>query len=245
MRIFTIPPSAGKGTEPGGFSLLEILIALFIGAIILGLGLGLKFGSSDRERMEETMELIERAVRFGVDEAVLRNRIVRLHFLLDEQPQQFTMEYAPEEDFVLSKKVVDWESEDDLGEEEKKEQRELLEEINKQFQPVREFQEEAQALPEGVRVFGVATSAFERLIVGPEVSLFIYPTGEKDGALVVLGNGGEMATLSIEEFTLDFARKWIKNPPSLSEDGDDDDLEIPTEAQMEKAKGLFEQWLSP
>ena len=245
MRIFTILPRAGKGTDPKGFSLLEILIALFIGAIILGLGLGLKFESSAREKMEETMDLIERAVRFGVDEAVLRNRIIRLHFLLEEQPPQFSMEYAPEEDFVLSKKIVDWENEDDLDTEEKEKQREFLEELNKQFQPVQEFQEGGQPLPEGVRIFGVATGAFERLISGPEVSLFIYPTGEKDGALIVLGNDEEMATLSIEEFTLDFEREWIKNPPFLSEDEDDDEVEIPTPAQMEKTKGLYKQWLSP
>ena len=245
MRIFTILPSAGKTIDQKGFSLLEILIALFLGTIILTLGLGLKFDSSGRDKMEESMDLIERAIRFGVDESVLRSRIVRLHFLLEEQPQQFTLEYASDENFVLSKKIVDWENEDDLDEDEKEEQRKLLEEINEQFQPVDEFQEESQPLPERVRIVGVATSAFERLIVGSEVSFFIYPTGEKDGALIILGNDEEMATLGIEEFTLDFKRSWIKNPPSLSEEDDDEEAEIPTPAQLKKSEELFKQWLSP
>ena len=231
-------------TDSEGFSLLEILIALFLGAIILGLGLGLKTDSSGRDRMEESMDLIERAVRFGVDEAVLRNRIVRLHFLLEGEPQGFTLEYAPEENFVLSKKVMDWDNEENLDEGEREEQRKILEEINQQFQPVEEFQEENRFLPQGVRIVGVATGAFERLIIGPEVSFFIYPTGEKDGALFVLGNDEEMATLKVEEFAMDFERGWIKNPPSLLE-GDDEEAVIPTPGQLEKAKELFEQWLSP
>ena len=49
------------------------------------------------------MDKLERAVRFGVDEAILRNRIVRVHLLLDAYPQQYALEYAPDEKFILSK----------------------------------------------------------------------------------------------------------------------------------------------
>ena len=246
MGIFTILPGGEKPTR--GFSLLEILMALFIGVLILGLTASVSFESSPREQLEESMDLLERAVRFGMDEAVLRNRIVRIHFLLDQDPQQFTLEYAPEEDFVLSKKIRDWDEEDfeDLEEEEKKRRREILEQINKRFQPVEEFREEAKPLPGGVRVFGVGTTAFERLIGSPEASLFVYPTGEKDGALIVLGNGEEMGTLAIEEFTLDFSREWIENPPEPSPEVEEDfEEEFPTPGQWKKSKELFEKWLSP
>ena len=244
MRIFTIPPSAESGTNSSGFSLLEILVALFLAALILGVAVGVNFEPSSRNQLLEAMDLMERAVRFGVDEATLRNRIVRLHFLLEETPQQLSLEYASDETFVLSKKILDWNNEDDLGKEEKEEQRKFLEDISKQFQPVDEFEEENLSLPEGVRVFGVGTSTLERLISAPEVSVFIYPSGEKDGALIVLGTEEEMASLKIEEFTLDFERSWIENPPSLSDD-DDDEAPLPTPAQLKKSKDLFEKWLSP
>ena len=188
------------------------------------------------------MDKLERAVRFGVDEAVLRNRIVRLHFLLDEYPQQYALEYAPDESFVISKKIRDWENDEDLEEDERKKQREILDQINKQFQRIEDFQEENQSLPAQVRIFGVVTTAFERFVGGPEASFFIYPTGEKDGALFVLGTSEEMGTLGIEEFTLDFKRSLIKNPQELVEE---DEVEIPTSGQWKKSKELFEKWLNP
>ena len=134
-----------------------------------------------------------------------------------------------------------------MGEKDRKEQQALLEEINKQFRPIAEFQEENQSLPEQVRIFGVGTTAFERFIGGPEVSFFIYPTGEKDGALFVLGTEEEMATLGIGEFSLDFKRSIIENPPEpeVEEDDDGDETEIPTQGQWIKSKELFEQWLNP
>ena len=245
MQTFIIPPSEDKKIASKGFSLLEILMALFIGTLILGLGLTIKFESSDRSQLEEAMEMLEKAVRFGVDEAVLRNRIVRLHFFLEEYPQQFRLEYASDENFVLSKKIKDGEDEEDLSEEELEEQREILEKINKQFQPVEEFQEENLSLPERVRIFGVGTTAFERLFGALEVSFFIYPSGEKDGALIILGTEEEMGTLSIEEFNMDFRRNWIKNPEELEqvEDGEGE-VEIPTPGQWKKSKELFEKWLT-
>ena len=245
MQTFIIPPSEDRTIASKGFSLLEILMALFIGTLILGLGLTIKFESSDRNKLEEAMEMLEKAVRFGVDEAVLRNRIVRLHFFLEEYPQQFTLEYASDENFVLSKKIKDRDDEENLSEEERKEQREILEEINKQFQPVEEFLEENLSFPEEVRIFGIGTTAVERLIGGLEASFFIYPSGEKDGALVILGTEEEMGTLSIEEFTMDFQRNWIKNPKKLEQEEDDDgEGGIPTPEQWKKSKELFEKWLT-
>ena len=245
MQTFITPPSEDKTIASEGFSLLEILIALFIGTLILGLGLGIRFDSSDRTQLEETMEILERAVRFGVDEAVLRNRVIRLHFFLGKYPQEFTLEYAADENFVLSKKIKDGDEEDE-GEAAQEERRELWEKINQQFQPVEEFREENQSLPERVRIFGVGTTAFERLIGGFEVSFFIYPSGEKDGALIILGTEDEMGTLGIEEFTMDFQRNWIENPENIAEDDgeDEEEEEIPTPGQWRKSKELFEKWLS-
>ena len=193
MRISTIPRNAGSNLPSWagrGFSLLEILVALFLGAIILGLALGINFDSSSRKQLEETMDWVERGIRFGVDEAILRNRIVRLRFLLGEEPQQFTLEYAPDETFILSKKVLDLDNEDDLDREEREEQREFLEEFGNQFQPVAEFQEEGRALPESVRIFWGGNEFFGATNCRAG-GFFVYlPYGGKGWCFDSVGYGG-------------------------------------------------------
>ena len=245
-RIYTIRPAKSSLINGKGFSLLEILMAVVLIALGTTLAVGIRFDSSDRRELEETMDKLERAVRFGVDEAVLRNRIVRIHFLLEEFPQQFALEYAPDEDFVLSKKVLEMEDVEDLNQREREERAALLEEINKQFQPVEEFQEENESLSERVRIVGLGTTILEQFVTGSEASLFIYPTGEKDGALLVLATVEEMGTLGIEEFTLDFQRDLLENPDEEDdEDEDEDENIIPTSQQQKKAMELFEAWLVP
>ena len=59
-----------------GFSLLEILVALAIGASLYGL---YQAGTqSGRKNLDELATSLERAVRYSVDEAALRNSIVRI-----------------------------------------------------------------------------------------------------------------------------------------------------------------------
>ena len=247
MPTFTIRPEKNRTIDAKGFSLIEILMALVLVSLAATLVLGIRFDPSDRRELEETMEKLEKAIRFGVDEAVLRNRIVRLHFLLEEFPQQFSLEYAPEEDFVISKKVLELEDKEDLNDKERERRQEILAEMSKQFQPIDEFQEENVPLPERVRIVGLGTTTLERFVAGPEASFFIYPTGEKDGALIVLATEEEMAMLEIEEFTLDFQRDLLENPEEveLESDEEEDDDVIPTLGQEKKAVELFEAWLAP
>ena len=248
MPTFIIPPERSRIIDSKGFSLLEILMALVLISFAATLVVGIRFDPSDRRELEETMDKLERSIRFGLDEAILRNRIIRIHFLLDEFPQQFSLEYAPDEEFVLSKKVLEIDDSEDLNDKEREERQQILEEMNKQFQPIDEFQEENESLPERVRIVGLGTTTLERFVLGPEASLFIYPSGEKDGALVVLATEEEMGTLSIEEFTLNFQRELLKNPEEIDEEDDSDEEGeegdiIPTPEQEKKAMELFEEWI--
>lgn len=236
MPISTTPPAKNKG-----FSLLEILIALAIGALVLGLAVGLGLEFSSRKDLEATMEKIERAVLFAVDEAALRNSIVRLRFLLDRSPQEFVLEFSPVSNFVLPKGIQKLDNAGELGEEEGKKQKEMLAKINKKFSRIKEFQDSNEILPRNVHVIGIGTASLEKIIFGPEASIFIYPDGEKDGAIVILGTDEEMASLSVEEFGFNFARKFIKNPPLPPEPDREEGALL--DEQFEKAKEIFAQWI--
>ena len=241
-RIFIIPLSKGvqksRGTGQRGFSLLEILITLVIASLVVALATTVNFGTSNREHLENTMEKLERAVRFAVDEAVLRNRMVRLHFILDTYPQEFAVEFGPDGDFVLPKKMLELDNADNLGETEREAQAKLLKDVNRQFNRVREFQEENEVLPEEVQIVGVGVMNLGKLIYGPNASIFVYPVGEKDGAMIILQTAEEIGTLVIEEFNLNFKRHFEKAPP-LEDDGE----EVLSKARRDMVEKLFTDWL--
>lgn len=187
---------------------------------------------SPHEKLVETLDNFERAVRFSQDEAVLRNRIVRLLIVFNEEGSSFTVEYGPDADFVLPAQFLTQSEEADLlGEEELAKKRK---EIDKAFSKVEEFQEEPEPISDLVRVIGVGSSLTNSLELSEGANLFFYPSGEKDAAIIIIGNDEEIATLEVEPFTMDFKRTFYKI------DGDIGDI---LEFQLQRAKALYEDWL--
>lgn len=184
-------------------------------------------------KLEETLDNIERAVRFSQDESVLKNSIVRIVLNATADPNSFTVEYTSDTDFVLPSKLFDEQASlDGYTEEEIEEKKKRVE---GQFNKVREFQEDPIEFDDQVRIIGVGTTLLNNLQLYSESSIFFYPSGEKDGAIIIIANTEEVATLSIEPFTLDFKRKFYRI---------EGDTAIDDDFFSGKAQELYKDWLS-
>ncbi len=183
-------------------------------------------------KLEEALDNIERSVRFSQDESVLRNKIVRIVIDGTAEPNTVTVEYSPNSDFILPSKIfneqmaLDAYSPEELEAKKKK--------VEGQFNKVREFQDEPLEFDEQVRLIGMGSTLTENLQLFVESSIFFYPSGEKDGAFIVLANEVEFATLAIEPFTLDFKRQFYTIEGSQIDD----------EFLAGKAEELYKEWLS-
>jgi len=93
--------------------------------------------------MEEAISNIERAIRFSVGESALRNVITRVQFDLDKDPQELSVEYGPDDSFVLppsEERIMGVETE---GTKESEEFEKRAKKINQSFNKVSEFSEGA------------------------------------------------------------------------------------------------------
>ena len=211
-----------------GFSLFEIMVALMLMALVFGIGLSVP---SSSKHIDEEVTKIERALGFIGDEATLKNAVVRLHFNLSATPQDFAVEYGPSDSFILPKM-----------EEEKVELKKDAEnknnknkDLNLKFNKVEEFQESNTELPEDVVVLGVGHSESEKLQITGEASVYSYPSGEKDSAIIILGTNDKVVALKVAAFNNEVKKeivsfKEIENDEALKKKHDD------------IRKELFEKW---
>lgn len=223
-----------KGHYQHGFSLLEVLIALAIVALTMTT-ISVSTGVfSTHKKLEETIGNLERALRFSSDEAAIRNRVIRLRLLLDKKPQEFVVEFGPDEKFIIPKSILEQTEASSLSEIE--ELQKEKKDINKKFSKVDEFQEDNFILNEDIKIVSIGSKLHKKIITEGEFSLYFFPTGEKDSAIIFLGTDEEMAHLSNESFTNDTDKRFILRAEVSA---DEDYLE----AYQKEAKDIFEAWL--
>lgn len=219
-----------KKFNTGGFTLIEMLVAMFLVVLVLALAANVSFSS--REDLDETLFDIERAIRFGVDEAALKNAMIRLNFLLDKKPQKYSLEYGPNDNFVLPQKLFEAVDATEMDEEERKNTEAAK--IAKKFNKIKEFQDSDRELAENVRIIGVGSNLYEDMITDFQASMYIYPTGEKDKGIVILATDEELASISWNAFTSDFDINYYKYS--------DSDFVNDVERQTELALEIFGKW---
>lgn len=217
-------------SNQSGFSLLEIIVALVLIVVIVTL---VPFGGADGEhdKLKETMTKIQRASRFSVNESILRNVIVRIKFNLDAMPAEYTIEYGKKADLVLPETQ-------DLSRLSIKE-REAIDESSKkfdnQFNPVTEFSDESKFFPDGIYFYGIGTTYYSSLLTEGSPSLYFYPTGERDSAIIFLYTPVEIAALEISPFEDTMRESYYTFSPA--------ELENFNSSLESKAREIFEQWL--
>lgn len=224
-----------KNKKPNqeGFTLIEILVALFLVVVILGLALNRSF--STREDLSRTLDELETALRYARDEAALRNSIVRLNIKL-EMPQKYSLEYGPNDNFVLppdlfeSQEMVTSNEEDDYMAEQQKE-------IEKKFHKIKAFENAEKELTQGVKFIGGATTFSQSLITEGRFAVYVYPTGEMDAGILLLSSEEEVGALSFQSFTNDYQKEYRKFRIQGSTGNTIDQ-------QFDTAEEFYEEWRS-
>lgn len=178
-----------------GFSLVEIMVALaLIAAILIGLPIGNPL--SDRSLMNNSIETVDRALRFASGEAVLRNVIVRVQFDLDTTPQEFVVEYANSRKLTLTQEQDM--SKMSLLEREKAEKKK--QDFNRNFTISPDFSDGAVKLDDDIQLEGLANSYLNEIVRTGKVGVYFYPTGERDNAALFFSSYSEVATLAVSSF---------------------------------------------
>lgn len=214
-----------------GFSLLEILIALVLIITVTGLTIGGQFNNDEDLRTESLA--LERAIHFMSDEAALKNSVIRLHFMLDRAPQEYAVEYGPSDSFILppetdaDSKVLSKEDEEKIAKAKK--------EMNLKFNKIKEFQESNTEVSESVKILGIGTSSAKALKTTGDASIYAFPTGEKDDAIILMADENSIISLEVDPFGQKVDRKVT--PVEAVGNREINDV------LNEKAKEIFETWL--
>lgn len=210
-----------------GFTLLEILIALFLmSTVFLVID---SATTSRRDQIISAVSQVERALRFAVNESILRGSITRIKFDLEKDPPTYIVEYGPKDSFVLPE-FSDFKERSNLSLSEFEKLEGELKKIDNQFQPVDEASEGPVELSGGVKIYGVSTEQWDELIISGQVSIYIYPTGEKDSSIIIFSYLDELASLIVSPFT----DSYTKNYQPLEGEGN---------AGLEDAaKELYQKW---
>jgi prepilin-type N-terminal cleavage/methylation domain-containing protein len=199
-----------------GFSLLEIMVALFLIAMIT---LAIPMGQTNNRKVLETaIDDVDRAIRFAGNEAILRNTVTRVSIYMEKNPVEFTVEASTSDDILLpnyKKKTV--ESLEEAQEIETK-----MKKLDKQFSKVGEFERIKRELHENVIIIGMYTGYQEAMVKNGIANIYFYPSGERDSAMVLFNTPEEVASLEV----MPFQNKTKVKYRLIDEDVTDSDAEV-------------------
>lgn len=230
MPISTATNSDKLSKNQKGFSIVEIMVALMLVAAIMIL-VPFSKEDSDRQMLEDSVNLINRTIRFSVNESILRNVLVRIKFDLETSPVEYSIEYGNGPEVILPKAV----DTSRLSISEREAQEKQTEKFDNQFTPISEFTDGPQTLPEGVEMYAIGTSYNPILVTGGEASIFFYPTGEKDSSFLIMNNEIGMATLSVAPFEDRTYHEFIRF--------NEEQIDRFDETIEDKSKEEFDKWL--
>ncbi len=182
-------------TSQKGFTIIEIMVAMSLIVLIFAI-VPITTSYNSHSQLQKALSDFERAVRFANNEAILRNKIVRIKIILGAEESEYTIEYGTNSDLILPESV----DTSKLSIKEREEEQKKQQKLDSQFSVVDELYDENKKLPAGTFIYGVATSYYENLLMSDEMHIYFYPTGERDNALILLHTDIEMASLSIPPF---------------------------------------------
>jgi len=220
--------------KKSGLSLLEILVALTLVSLIVLVAVNYAFDNK-RDNIKQAAFDLEQAIRFASNEAILRGSMTRLRFIPKEGHIEYTIESGPQDIFVLPDLGKQFEDEDNLTIREREKRKKVLEDLAKQFSRIKEFQENDKKLPDGIDVFGVATSLRKNLISNTESHVYFYPSGEKDDAIIIIVSELEVLALEISPFSTTIKRNYYELKKVS-------DYEETIEAWQRMANTIYAQW---
>jgi prepilin-type N-terminal cleavage/methylation domain-containing protein len=215
-----------------GFSLLEILIAIALAALISGVVINNLV--SGRKPLDQVIDDLERTVIFATNETILRGAIVRIKIDVDATPHKYLVEYGPKSGFVIPE-FKDFDEKTSLSLSEEEALTELKKKVDQQFQPVSEFSEKELSLPEGVKLIGHATSSRGHKFSNEEsLYIYFYPTGEKDSAFVLFADDQSILAFEVFPFVSGVKTQFYNIDINQVSDLD--------EYLVKRGKEIYEEW---
>lgn len=230
MPILNQPTSNIKRHQDG-FSLLEILVALVLAGLIF---LAIPSGDSAQKHRElkSAVEDLDRAIRFAANESILRNTVVRVRLSLDKVPLEYTVEYGPAGNLPLPEPT----EKTNLSLQDEKKELEKKKSLDREFTKVQEFEEIKHEIHMDVSVLGMGAASQKKLQTEGEASIYFFPTGEKDAAIIFFSTTEEMAFLKVEPFLSD--TRSIFEPIKTSSVAKLEDL---LQTRMDE---VYKEWMS-
>ena len=209
-----------------GFSLLEVLIALALSGLLIGVVVkSLSPNSNDRETK---IKSIKQMIRFARNESIIQNRVTRIAVELGN-PSKMHIEIA--NDFLAPLRESESE-EDEVRTEDKSPKKRK----NNGFSKVTETSQKDLTFENEYQIYAVATNT-DTLALSDIAYIYFYPTGEKDSALILLYSSEEMAQIEISPFL-----GTIEDKGTLREKGIIQDEVLELESM---AKKIYEEWINP
>lgn len=157
-----------------GFTLVELLVAIGIVALMMGLSVGIIGGSFHRQAKNEVARLIG-AIRYSYNEAASKNLYYRIVF--DFEKQRYWVE-SSEEPFLLTT-----DSEEQKDKKSKKEEEES-EEAEGGFTAEEEGPIKSVKLDDSVKIKDVYMEHQEGLISEGQAYLYFFPRGQTEQAVI-------------------------------------------------------------
>lgn len=192
--------------------------------------------SDNRGELEEAILHFDRAVKVATNESILRNTVTRIFIDFEPESEEsevttasYSVQFGPDGGLALPKaKDLSRIGLRDLEKYEEKQKK-----FNSKFNTVPDF--EKRTLPEEILFKGVASSYLKNIQVEGKMSIYFYPTGEKDEAIIFLSSRDELAYLQIDAFSDETRLKYY----SLS----GSELDNPQDSLDNKVKEVHSQWI--
>ena len=220
-----------KGHGQSGFTLIEILIAMALASLVLFMVAGPPISS--RRNLDQSVDNIERLIRFASDEASLQNQFLRMGIDFEDEDQAISLEISDSKDFVIDLEEQRAEDDEDLDEEEKKQK-------NKKgrFSQIPDFDTTEFSPKLGVKAIAIGSTLTQKLHSDEKPFVYFYPTGEKDSVIIILATEEEMISLTTEPFSQIIKRKYYKlEDVNFSSDDYQEKL-------LEQAQEIYNEWLT-
>ena len=158
-----------------GFTLIEILIAIAIIALISALAVP-GFNYAFRTNTEGFARQLAGAFRESRDRSLLRHNLVRVNF--DLAKQEYWVEEAPAS-YLLPSDAEAKKAEEDAGRWRKDDEK--AEEV---FRLVKEITPKKKAVPYGVKIVKILSPRYKEPIAEGEAQIYYLPSGLSDAAIL-------------------------------------------------------------
>ncbi len=217
------PASKGNSKGESGFTLIEIIVALTIAVMMIAIAIPTLSGLASMNEKSAAQQIIG-TIRYLFDQSQLNHTYIRLVFDIDAN--SYHAEEADNPVALLQKKleirdgaVQEPEKEDEEIDEEE-ERKELMEEFDRlmedrlewqgwynfkeklrkrevKFQEYKDDLIKERKLPDGVKIAGIFTLSLEKKATAGQVSLFFFPNGFVEPAVIYLSDTEEENIWSI------------------------------------------------